>query len=120
MIRASVDGFHYPRAERYRRGTDSPEGYFTDSFDYPTPIKTLLMPLGPSGDRRYKRVAFDFLTDSPLHEPIRLAPIDAVLLFDGVFLLREELYAYWDFRLITTSQSELCFLFVASSQTRSG
>jgi uridine kinase len=32
VIRASVDGFHRPR-ERYRRGPDSPEGYYEDSFD---------------------------------------------------------------------------------------
>lgn len=31
VIRASVDGFHRPRVERYRRGPDSPEGYYEDS-----------------------------------------------------------------------------------------
>jgi hypothetical protein len=33
-IRASIDGFHRPRADRYRRGPDSPYGYYEDSFDY--------------------------------------------------------------------------------------
>src|SRR5437763_3560056 len=36
-IRASIDGFHRPRAARYRRGPDSPEGYYEDSFDYAAP-----------------------------------------------------------------------------------
>ena len=36
VLRASVDGLHRPRAARYQRGVDSGEGYFLDSFDYPT------------------------------------------------------------------------------------
>ena len=35
VIRASIDGFHNPRAIRRRRGSPSPEGYFEDSFNYP-------------------------------------------------------------------------------------
>ena len=34
VIRASIDGFHRPRAERHRQGANSPEGYYADSFDY--------------------------------------------------------------------------------------
>jgi uridine kinase len=34
VIRASIDDFHRPRAERYRRGAVSPRGYYEDSFDY--------------------------------------------------------------------------------------
>ena len=47
VIRASIDGFHRPRAERYRRGADSPEGYYLDSFDYERVRAELLDPLGP-------------------------------------------------------------------------
>jgi uridine kinase len=49
-IRASLDGFHRPRAERYRRGPYSPEGYYLDSFDFPLVCQQLLVPLGPVGD----------------------------------------------------------------------
>ena len=31
VIEASMDGFHNPRAIRYRMGRDSPEGYYKDS-----------------------------------------------------------------------------------------
>ncbi len=34
VVRASIDGFHRPRAERYRRGSESPDGFYEDSFDY--------------------------------------------------------------------------------------
>jgi uridine kinase len=95
-VRASLDGFHRPRAERYRQGADSPEGYYADSFDYEALIEVLLQPLGPGGDRRCRLRAFDFHTDTPVHEPIQRLSTDAVLLLDGVFLLRPELRPYWD------------------------
>jgi len=34
VVRASVDDFHHPRAQRYRRGRSSPSGFWLDSFDY--------------------------------------------------------------------------------------
>ena len=45
VIRASIDGFHRPRAERLARGPESPEGYLHDSFDYPALRADLLDPL---------------------------------------------------------------------------
>lgn len=107
VIRASIDSFHRPRAERYRRGDNSPEGYYLDSFDYPTVVEHLLLPLGPSGNRQYKQAAFDSRTDSPVIEPLKLAPIDAVLLMDGVFLLRSELIKHWDFRIFVDVDFEV-------------
>lgn len=34
IVRASIDGFHRPRAERYRQGPLSPAGYYEDSLDH--------------------------------------------------------------------------------------
>jgi uridine kinase len=96
VIRASVDGFHRPRATRRRRGPLSPEGYFLDAFDYAALRRLLLDPLSPAGDRRYRTAAFDHLSDSPLDCPAREAVGDEVLIVDGVFLLRDELRGYWD------------------------
>ncbi len=59
VIRASIDGFHHPRSVRYRRGPDAPEGYYEDSFDYTALRAMLLDPLGPQGNRRYRRAVFD-------------------------------------------------------------
>lgn len=99
VIRASIDGFHHPRSVRYRLGRSSPEGYFRDSFNYPVLAGTLLGPLGPGGSRRYRRAVFDYRTDSEVTTPVETADASAVLLFDGVFLLRPELSAYWDFSI---------------------
>jgi uridine kinase len=99
VIHASIDGFHRPRRERYRRGTLSPEGYFYDSFDLDALRKHLLEPLGPDGDLHYLDATFDFRTDKPVKEMLQEAKSDSILLFDGVFLLRPELNNHWDFRI---------------------
>ena len=59
VIRASIDGFHRPRPARYERGANSPEGYYHDSFDYAALRAALLEPLGPRGNRAYRRAVFD-------------------------------------------------------------
>lgn len=102
VIRASMDGFHRPRAERFARGPESPEGYYYDSFDYPAARAALLDPLGPGGSREFRRRVFDFRTDEPVVGPTETAPVNAVLLFDGVFLLRRELDDVWDFSVFVT------------------
>jgi uridine kinase len=96
VIRASVDGFHNPRAVRYARGRDSPEGYFLDSFDFAAVRRELLEPLGATGDRKYRTAVFDYRVDRPVEVPARVALVNAVLLFDGVFLQRPELHGLWD------------------------
>ena len=52
VVRASIDGFHNPKAVRYRRGGGSPEGYFEDSYNYDAVKTHLLEPLSPGGSRR--------------------------------------------------------------------
>lgn len=99
VIRASVDGFHNPKKVRYQRGLDSPEGYYRDSFNYDAIKRELLVPLGPGGDRRYRWRVFNLQEDKPVHEAWHVAPENAILLFDGVFLLRSELIQYWDFSI---------------------
>jgi uridine kinase len=97
IIRASVDGFHHPRAYRYRRGRLSPRGCYYDTFDYARLRACLLEPLGPGGDRRYCLQAFDYRTDRAVPPVWQRAPADAILILDGVFLLRPELRDSWDY-----------------------
>jgi uridine kinase len=99
VIRASIDGFHRPRHQRYERGSTSPEGYLDDSFDYDAVRSCLLAPLGPGGSLRYRTAVFDFRAESPVDSPERIADRNAVLLFDGVFVLRDELREFWDFSI---------------------
>lgn len=99
LIRASVDGFHRPRAQRYRRGRDSPLGFFLDSYDYEQLKALLLGPLSPGGSRRYRRACFDHRQDAILLLPEEEAAPGSILLFDGIFLHRPILRGYWDFSL---------------------
>ncbi len=67
-VRLSADDFLRPSEERYRRGRESPEGYYLDSFD---------------------------------HDRLRRAVLAerALVIVDGIFLLRPELNDLWDFRI---------------------
>lgn len=69
VIRASVDGFHQPRALRYLQGKDSPLGFFEDSYDYPRLRANLLDPLSPGGNGRYRTAVFDHSQDQALDLP---------------------------------------------------
>lgn len=99
VIRASVDGFHRPAAVRRRRGPLSAEGYYRDSFDHEAIVASVLRPLGPGGDGRYLPAAYDHRLDEAVPPSYRQAGASAVLLFDGVFLLRPELRDHWDVAL---------------------
>jgi uridine kinase len=102
VIRATIEDFLTPRSYRYRRGEDSAEGCYHDSFDFDALHRVLLDPLGPGGDRRFLRAVYDKITDRARSEPVTTAPADAVLVFDGVFLLRPELTDRWDLRIFVS------------------
>ena len=107
VIRASIDGFHNPASIRHRRGPTSPEGYYYDSFNYGALQESLLIPLGPGGTFSYRTAVFDFRRDSETQAEFRTADSNAVLLFDGVFLLRSELEGYWDFTIFVDAAFEV-------------
>ncbi len=102
VIRATIDDFLFPRAQRYPRGEYSAEGCYFDTHDYHALNRVLLDPLGPGGDRRFQPAVYDRTTDTALSPPVRTAPADAVLLFDGVFLLRPELIERWELRVFVS------------------
>jgi uridine kinase len=102
VIRTTTESFQLPRAQRYRRGEFSPEANYHDSFDYDTLRRVLLDPLGPGGDRRYQQAVYDLATDTILSPPALTAQADAVLLLDGVFLLRPELVDRWDLSIFVS------------------
>ena len=96
VIRAGLDGFHRPRAERYARGRASALGYYEDARDYRAIRRELLDPLGPGGSCRYRTTVFDLAADMPLDAPPAVAARDAVLIVEGTFLQRQEFDGAWD------------------------
>ena len=99
-IRASVDDFHRDEESRYRQGRLSAQGYYEDSFDYDGLVRLLLMPLGSGGNRR-------FVTTNQADAPTWMAADNAILIVDGVFLLRPELVAWWDYSIFVDIPQEL-------------
>ncbi len=96
VVRVSADDFHQVRAVRHRRGRDSPEGFWLDSYDYPRLRADVLDPLGPGGSRRYRPAAHDLVTDAQLDLPWLTAAAGSVLVLDGLFLHRDELAGAWE------------------------
>lgn len=107
VIRASIDGFHNPASIRYSRGPISPEGYYYDSFNYRALAEFLLTPLGPSGSRHFRAAVFDYRIDSEVPIVTSVAEENAILLFDGVFLLRPEVAASWDFTVFVDASFQV-------------
>jgi uridine kinase len=104
VIRASIEGFLSPQSQRYRRGVYSGEGCYHDSFDYGALRRVLLDPMGPGGDRRFQPAVYDKNTDTARSQPVTTASADAVLLFEGVFLLRPELVDLWELRVFVSAR----------------
>ena len=101
VLHPSVDGFHHPRERRYRKGKYSAIGYYEDAHDYQAVIGCLLGPL--SGDVfpvLIRQIAYDLYTNRPVAAAPVSVGVDSVLLFEGLFLFRKELNAYWDFRIL--------------------
>lgn len=92
----SMDGFHNPRAVRYRQGRGSADGYYEDAYDFASMRRELLDPLGPGGDRRYRTAVIDLATDEAIDESPLTASADDVVVVDGSFLQKPELAGGWD------------------------
>jgi uridine kinase len=106
-FRLPVDGFHNPRAIRYRRGRESAEGYYRDAYDYDVLIARVLRPLGPGGTRSYVTQALDLATDAPVDaKPIVAAP-GSIAILDASFLLRSEIREWFDYRIFVQTSFEV-------------
>lgn len=101
VFRAGIDGFHRARSERYARGRRSPEGFYRDSYDYATFRRVLIDPFldgaQTAGTTGFQLAAFDVVRDAPVESQWVTAPLDAVLIVDGIFLHRPQLRDLWDF-----------------------
>jgi uridine kinase len=97
VIRTSIDGFHRPKADRYRQGQNSPRGYYEDARDLPAIKRLLLDPLGPNGDSLYRTASFDLVRDTAIEQEPHLAGRSDIFIVDGTFLQRPALSDLWDF-----------------------
>lgn len=106
-FRASIDGFHRPREERYRAGRFSAEGYYRDAFDYSVFRRVLIEPFRLGGSTGFVLEAFDLDRDAALEPKWITGPPDAVLIVDGVFLHRRELRDLWNWSIWLDAEPEV-------------
>ena len=107
VIRTGIDGFHNPPEIRHRRGSMSVEGYVEDSFDYSAVCKCVLEPLGPEGSLSYQSEIFDHATGTRKKiDPVFASP-DAILLFEGVMLFRQEVANAFDYKILVETSLDV-------------
>ncbi len=107
VVRTGIDHFHNPRAVRYVRGRDSPEGFYRDSFDLEALRTGLLYPARIG--MPFKTAVFDVATDRKVATNPIMVPLPAVLIFDGLFLHRRELRDEWDLTIFLDVPFEVSF-----------
>ena len=96
VVRSTIDSFHLPRASRWRRGRTSPLGFYLDSHDLDSVRSSLLEPFAAGVGNSFVPAVFDEASDQPTDSPPSVVGHDEVLIFDGIFVQRPELAAFWD------------------------
>ncbi|GAB2657012.1 uridine kinase [Nocardia goodfellowii] len=96
VIVLHADDFLNPSAIRHARGRQSPQGFWLDSYNYRALRRDALDPLRPGGDGWYRTASYDPATDTIVCPIAGLAPRNAVVIVEGMFLHRDELADLWD------------------------
>ena len=94
-VRISIDKFHNPKEIRLQKGELSPEGYFYDSFNLNKIFEYIINPIKNNGEYIIKGI-YDYKVEKEVTpEKIKIEN-DLIILFDGIFMNRDELYNVWD------------------------
>ena len=107
MVRASVDGFHNDLETRYRRGRDSPEGFWLDSYDNARFINELLVPFAAGPGASFRRAIHDIDTDQAIEAPLEMVEPESILIVDGIFMHRDELVDNWEFSVFLDADFDI-------------
>jgi HAD superfamily hydrolase (TIGR01549 family) len=93
-----LDDFHNPREVRYA-GEDQGDNYYNRSFNTRKIIDKLLVPARRQGKHNERLTLLDLNTDKFEVEKEFSFDGDTIVLFEGVFLFREELAPYIDYKI---------------------
>lgn len=97
-IQVSIDGFHFNKEVRYRKGRDSALGYYEDSYDELAFVNKVLI----SSQAEYPNVTLathDLESDKYLTlQPIEI-PNDSVIITDGAYLFKPNYLEHWDLKI---------------------
>jgi uridine kinase len=93
-----LDDFHNPKKIRYL-GNDEVENYYLRGFNLDTILRELLEPARRYPDYRVRLKLLDLLTDKYETEKEYSFNNDTVVIFEGVFLFRNEFSPYIDYKI---------------------
>jgi HAD superfamily hydrolase (TIGR01549 family) len=93
-----LDDFHNPKVIRHA-GPDPAENYYQRSFNLETIASRLLQPMGRKKAFTVKIPVFNYITDRYEVEKEYYFNADTIIIFEGVFLFRQELAPYIDFKV---------------------
>lgn len=94
-IHISIDGYHHPRAMRYRQGRDSAQGYYDDCYNETAFVDKVLR-ASQATPASYVPAIFDLATDTALQMAALPLEPEAILIVDGAFLLKPLYRPHWD------------------------
>ena len=94
-----MEGFHRSRAEQDAFGEDTPARYFRYGFDESALRRALVEPFRMGGSAAFVTSVFDPSRDAWVEPKWLTGPVDAILVIDGRFVLRERLSDLWDYRI---------------------
>jgi uridine kinase len=99
-LRSSLDDFH-PPGHKYRSSQRrySLTTYYAEGYDYTAFRQFVLEPLRQGGSRRCRLAYWDSFNDLRFPETWIDVPSGAIVIVDGVFLLRSDLRHYWDYAI---------------------
>jgi uridine kinase len=100
VYRASIDDFFRPRSDRERAGLLDGGAHYREAYDYSLLRRVLVDPFHTGGSTGFVLTGFDEVRDQPVFQPkwMSTGP-DAILVIDGVFLLRRELAGLWNYTI---------------------
>lgn len=96
VLRVGAEDFLRPRSVRLESGPHDPDAGYESWYDTYALLREVLDPLAPGGSGRWLPTLWDADRDRATREPSREAPLGAVLVLDGPFLLRWELSGAFD------------------------
>jgi len=94
----NLDDFHNPKAVRYS-GSDQADNYYTKSFDVSKLVNELLAPLRERGCLAVELDLLDLSTDDYTAKRTYNFDKDTIIILEGVFIFREELVPYLDYKV---------------------
>lgn len=95
-VRASLDDFRRPRADREAAGLPPGESRYRETDDVAAFRRALVAPFRLGTGASFVTAHFDHRRDSPIEPGWVSADADAVLVVDGAFLQRADLHGLWN------------------------